>query len=95
MNILCDITIGILIDSFILQHHWNAFNKSGLNLERKYDVVNSETGIGIVFSSPALEHWAVFLRQFFKENKDAESRLLKKAIDVTNQKVVIHHTVDL
>ena len=78
---------GILSDAFVLDYHWNEFKKSDLSFERKTDVKNSDTGIGMMFSGPALKPWATFLHSFMIENKDAESRLLTKAIESMKEKV--------
>lgn len=81
--------LGILIDSFILQHNWEAFKEADLSLQLSYDIRNSKTGIGLMFSGKKWEKWATFLRGFFTENQDAESRFLKEAIDRSKQKVNI------
>lgn len=80
---------GILIDSFILQHNWEAFKEADLSLQLSYDIRNSKTGIGLMFSGKKWEKWATFLRGFFTENQDAESRFLKEAIDRSKQKLTI------
>ena len=75
------------MDSLALRYHWSDFEKSGLKLARKTDIVNSETEIGIMFSSPALQTWATFLQSFIEENKDASSRLLREAVNGLKVKV--------
>lgn len=68
------------MDTLILHYHKKEFQGSGLILQSKTDVKNSDTSIGVMFSSMSMKNWAMFLTQFFIENKDAESRLLKEAI---------------
>ena len=75
------------MDRLVLHYHWEEFKKSDLDLERKEDVANSDTAIGIMFSGPAYQNWATFLYYFFQENKDAESRLLREALGQMKKRV--------
>ena len=68
------------MDIFVFRYFLKEFKLSGLPIEYKYDIVNSKTGIGLMFSGKVFEKWAIFLNQFFDENKDAESRILKDAL---------------
>ena len=75
------------MDRFVFRYHWEDFKNSGLLLEQRYDIENSNTGLGVMFSDTIFENWAIFLNQFFKENKDAESRILKDAVQEMKNKV--------
>ena len=79
--------IGILIDTLAYRYYMDEFDSSGMHLALKTDVENSQTALGLMFSSPALRNWATFLASFFKGNKDAESRLLREAADQMKSKV--------
>ena len=79
--------IGILMDILILDYHWEKFNSSGLQLLRKKDIENSASVYGMTFSSHAWQQWEKYLNHFFRQNKDAESRLLTDAASTLQKKV--------
>ena len=75
------------MDSLILRFHWNELKNSGLKLTRKTDIKNSETDIGLTFSSSAFKNWGTFMSSFLNGNKDATSRLLREAVNTMKVEV--------
>lgn len=76
------------MDSLVYRYHKRHFDNSGLELTRTTDVPNSDTSIGMMFAGSHLQSWADFLAHFFRENKDAESRILKESITGMKTKVI-------
>ena len=77
------------MDTFVFRYYFKEFEMSRLLIAYKFDIGNSKTSIGLMFSSDVFENWRVFLKQFFQENKDAESRLMKDAIMQMRDKVLL------
>ncbi|XP_065064495.1 uncharacterized protein LOC135690768 [Rhopilema esculentum] len=79
---------GLLIDNNVLGYNWN-FLKSGMDLEVKTNIANSDTTYGIMFQTMNLNNdtkkmeenqvWATFLSAFFDYNKDNENIMLALA----------------
>ena len=80
------------MDSLAFRYHWNELKSSGLKLARKTDIKNSETDIGLTFSSLAFNNWATFMNSFLNGNKDATSRLLREAVNAMKVEVFFFHS---